>query len=516
MKQDVAGLRLSAFHERAGGFVDAIGGAARQNVDGGDNKGARLSLLIEPTSRWKVRLTATGQDTQRDGSDYVDYDPATGQPLYGHATQRTEVAQPYSIRQGVVAADIEYDFGWARLNSISSAQANRLIAQTDFSDTYGPLTGLPTVVENNSYYLHKQTQEFRLTSKAGTTFEWIAGLYYNRESGQNYQLLTGETTGDLLHLVLPSHFREQAAYGDATWNLTSKLSLTGGIRVARNVQSYDQTGGGVLLGGGPDTTLTGNSAETSRTYLATGKYALTPTSNVYIRIASGYRPGGPNFGVPGADPTFKHDTLWSYEGGYKADLLDKSLSVQAAVYDIQWSQIQQYSTTPSGLGVITNGGKAEIQGAELSGTWRPVSLLTLLGGMSYNDARLTQDAPGLGASGAPLPNTPHFSANLAGNINFDLAGHAAYFGISNHWVGNRDAGFVGNAGLPQYHLPKYSMTDLQAGVDLQRFQLAVYVRNLFDKHAQLGAETGIVQLNGPVEVTEARPFTVGTTLTAKF
>jgi hypothetical protein len=44
----------------------------------------------------------------------------------------------------------------------------------------------------------------------------------------------------------------------------------------------------------------------------------------------------------------------------------------------------------------------------------------------------------------------------------------------------------------------------------------VFVRNLFDKRAQLGAETALAALGGPNEVTEARPFTVGTTLTAKF
>jgi iron complex outermembrane recepter protein len=516
LKQDVAGLRVSAFHERAGGFVDAVGAAPGQNVDSGDNKGARISVLVEPSSRWKVRLTATGQETRRDGTDYVDYDITTGVPLYGHGTHKNELAEPYSIRVGVAAADIEYDFGWARLNSISSAQATRTIGRADYSDVYGPLTGFDTVSFDNSYFVHRQTQEFRLTSKAGTEFEWIAGLYYNHETSQNYQIFTGETTGDLLHATLPSNYREQAAYGDATWNLSSKLSLTGGMRVARNIQSFNQSGGGILLGGGPDQSVPGGSAETSRTYLATGKYALTPTSNVYVRIASGYRPGGPNFAVPGSLPSFKHDTLWSYEAGYKADLLDKSLSIQAAVYDISWSQIQQNTTAGNGLGIITNGGKAAIQGTELSATWRPTTPLTVVGGVAYNNARLTQDAPGLGASGAPLPNNARFSANLAANLAFDLAGHSAYVGISNHWVGNRDAGFTGNDSLPQYRLPKYSLTDLQAGVDLQRFQLAVFVRNLFDKHAQLGAETALAALGGPNEVTEARPFTVGTTLTAKF
>jgi outer membrane receptor protein involved in Fe transport len=516
LKEDVAGLRVSAFHERVGGFVDATGAAAGRDVDSGDNQGGRVSLLVEPSSRWKVRLTATGQEIRRDGSDYVDYDIATGQPLAGHATHDIQLAEPYSMRMGVATADIEYDFGWARLNSISSAQASRSITRLDYSSIFGPVFDVPTASFDTSYFVHKQTQEFRLTSKGGTPLEWIAGLYDDHETGQNYQYLSAETNGDLLHAILPSNYRERAAYGDLTWNATSRFALTAGMRVARNVQSFTQTGGGELLGGGPDTVSPGGSAETSRTYLATGKYALTPTSNVYVRIASGYRPGGPNFAIADAPPTFKHDTLWSYEAGYKADLLNKSLSVQAALYDIHWSQIQQATTNSEGLGYNTNGGKAQIQGVELSTTWRPLSALTLVGGLAYNDARLTQDAPGLAASGAPLPDNPRFSANLAANYTFELAGRAAYAGIGEHWVGNRDAGFTGNTTYPQYRLPRYSMTDLQAGVDLQHVSLAFFVRNLFDKHAQISAETSLVPLGGPNLVTEARPLTVGTTLTAKF
>ena len=517
LKEGVAGLRVSAFHERVGGSVDAIGPAARENVDGGDSKGARVSLLIEPSSRIKVRLTATGQDIRRDGTDYVDYDITTGQPTSGNGTRKIATPDPYSTRVGVVAADIEYDFGWARLNSITSVQTSRIGGLSDFSYVYGPLVGLPTVSFDNRYSVHKQTQEFRLTSKAGTEIEWLVGLYYNHETGENHQIFTGETTGDLLHAELPSKYREEAVYGDMTWNVSSRFSLTGGIRIAHNAQTFDQTGGGLLLGGGPDQTLSGSSSETSKTYLATGKYALTPTSNVYVRIASGYRPGGPNFGIPGAPATFKHDTLWSYEAGYKADLMDKSLSIQTAVYDIRWNQIQQY-TAVEGLSIITNGGKAEIQGMEFSATYRPVSTLTLVGRIAYNDARLTEDAPGLGADGAPLPNNPRVSANLAANYTFDLASHPAYIGVSQRWVGNRGAGFAGNNGLPQYHLPKYNLTDLQAGVDLGRYQVGLSVRNVFNKHAQIGAETGLAapDLGGPVQVTEAKPITFGVNVTAKF
>jgi iron complex outermembrane recepter protein len=521
LKEDVAGLRVSAFRDHVGGYVNAVGPAAGARVDGGDSTGARLSVLVEPSNHWKVRLTATGQDTQRDGTDYVDYDIDTGKPVEGAATRKLAVREPYYVKVGVAAADIEYDFGWARLNSITSTQGTRFVQKSDLSYVYGPAVGADVVVADLNAHVRKTTQEFRLTSKAGTRFEWLAGLYYDRETASNHQYDTAASHGDLLSASLPSTYQEKAVYGDLTWNATARVSLTGGIRIARNNQTFEAIGGGLLIGGNED--LPGTSADSSKTYLATAKYVLTPTSNVYVRIASGYRPGGPNAvlkdaeGVPVAPASFRPDTLWSYEAGYKADLFDKTLSLETAVYDIRWKDIQQY-TAVNGVNVIANGGRATIQGVELSATYRPITDLSLAGGLAYNDARLSEDAPGLAASGAPLPNNARFSANFSANYGFTLAGRAAHVGVSEHIVGERNAGFDGSAALPNYRLPRYSLTDLQAGIDLQRFQLAVFVRNVFDKRAQLGAETNLVAagVGGPVLVNEARPFTVGTTLTAKF
>jgi outer membrane receptor protein involved in Fe transport len=367
----------------------------------------------------------------------------------------------------------------------------------------------------------KTTQEFRITSNARGQFEWLAGYYYDTETGTNQQFDTAVTKGDLLSASIPSTYEENALYGDLTWNATNKIALTGGVRVARNTQTFSAIGSGLLVGGSED--LPGSSADTSTTYLATAKYALTPTSNVYVRAASGYRAGGPNGvvrdadGNPAAPPTFQPDTLWSYEGGYKADLLNKSLSIEAAAYSIHWNNIQQF-TAVNGVNVIANAGKAEIDGAELSLSYFPVEPLRLALGFAYNDARLTEAAGGLGADGAPLPNNARFSGTLSANSNFPLAGHPAYFGVSEHLVGERNAGFDGSAALPNFKMPGYALTNLNGGIDFGRFQLQVFVRNLFNRRALLGAETDLVAagVGGPALVNVAMPVTVGTTLSTTF
>src|SRR5260370_35111608 len=69
---------------------------------------------------------------------------------------------------------------------------------------------------------------------------------------------------------------------------------------------------------------------------------ISEDSLLYARIASGYRPGGPNFVLaPGlGNPTFKADKLWNYEVGEKSTILDKKATLNVDIYDIEWSSIQ--------------------------------------------------------------------------------------------------------------------------------------------------------------------------------
>jgi outer membrane receptor protein involved in Fe transport len=146
------------------------------------------------------------------------------------------------------------------------------------------------------------------------------------------------------------------------------------VRLARNKQNYDSHQSGQLVG--PVTAdATGTSSESPTTYLAAAKYTLSETSKVYFRAASGYRPGGPNVLKANTDrnivqPMFKSDSLWSYELGYKADLLDRTLSLEAALYDIEWRDVQQ-PTRNGGFVFVTNAGAARVKGGELTLNWKP-------------------------------------------------------------------------------------------------------------------------------------------------
>ena len=532
LKEDFAAMRVAAFRDHEGGYVDVLGAAAGKNTNNGDTTGGRVALLVEPSAHFHIRATALTQNIRRGNSDYVDYDPATGRPLNGTFDREEVMREPYSMRTSLGSLDLEYDFGGARLNSITSLQRTRLTLRHDLSAVYAPLIAQffgftpETVGEDVDASVRKTTQEFRLTSAASGPIEWLAGLYYDHETGDQQQHVFDTVAGggpgdfpDLAQLGLPSRYQEVAAYGDVTWNATSRLALTAGARIAQNKQDFTQNGSGPLAG----TSLpTAHSKETPKTWLATARYALTPASNVYLRAASGYRPGGPNAvlpdpatGLPTAPATFQHDSLWSYEAGYKADLLDNTLSVETALYDIRWNNIQQVYSV-NGNGVLVNAGKAEIQGFEFGATWRPTAHWTVTGNLSTIDGRLKQDAPGLGTSGQRLPNSPSLAASLGTKALFDLAGHAGYLGLAERYAGERNAGFDGSGTAPNYRMPAYWLTDVQGGAEFGSVSVALYVRNVFDRHVQLGASTSELALGGPVQVIPGRPRTLGVTVTASF
>lgn len=530
IKNDVAAVRVSAFSQHDAGYVDAVGPQAGSRIDRGDTYGARASLLLTPTSQFTVRLSAITQNINRNAPNYVAYDKS-GQPVDGDLTTRIYAPEPFHQNVQLYSLGVEYDFGWSRFNSITSYQSVRTDQPQDLSVVYVPALAaqgfnLNSVVAANLATTNKVTQEFRLTSPANQRLEWLGGLFFTRERSESDQGIVAAfpdgSSASLSGLTAPSTYTEYAAYGDLTYHLTPRLALTGGVRIAHNRQTYDQTTSGLL--GGPPQSISAPSSDTSKTYMLTASYALTENSNVYARAASGYRPGGPNAllvspitGQPGnGSATFQPDTLWTYEAGYKADLFDKRVSLSATVYDIEWKNIQQLGAL-EGVNQVLNAGNARIKGFELASSFRPDRHWSFGMGFSYIDARLTQGNASTGTqSGDPLPNSAKFSATLTGTYRFSLGSYVSYVGIAERFVGRRHAGFGSSNGRPDYPLPGYAVTDLQAGIDFGKASLSLYVRNLFDRRALLAAGTALMPLGGPALVSVEQPRTIGAVLTVPF
>ena len=489
----------------------------------------RAALELTPTRDLVVRLSVLDQDLKRDGIDFVDYDPTTGRPVTEPATRYLAQREPYQSKINLASADVEYNTPSLRFNSITSLQRVQLQTLQDNTPIYGPMLESEGVTVQSRRDPHRVRPE---EGHAGISPD-IQGQGCVRMAGRDCSLttrrarmtkasyrpcLTTPRGPALLNAQLPSKYDEAALYGNATWNVSDSFSLTGGLRVARNRQTYQQTEDGLFAG---ESEPPSKSGETSKTYLLTAKYALTPKSNVYARAASGYRPGGPNAaledpttGKLAGSPTFQHDSLWSYEAGYKADFPTSGWSVQADAFLIDWKNIQQFFAV-DGITLIANGGTARSRGVELALNYKQGGFSSSAN-LAYTDAYLTDGSAGLGSTGAPLPNSAKLSGSVDAGYAFETAGLPANVDVTVHGVTSRNAGFAGSQSLPNYHLPGYALVDAKVGVTWNKLEFNAFARNLLNHRAQLSAETTYVPLGGTVQVVQSTPLTLGFSVSADF
>jgi iron complex outermembrane recepter protein len=518
---DKAALRASAFYSRDDGYVDNLT-LNDEDINRADIYGARADLLLTPTDRLSIRLGAFLQNISRDGNAVADFSPA-GAPLDGELDQRRSLNESFDQRFRLVSATITYDFGPSTLTSISSYQTVRAPWIVDFTSFFG-LPGFSVVGYSNDISTDKFTQEVRLASNGSAQIEWLIGAFYTHETSGNEQafilrdLAGAPLPNTFLTYSAPSQYEETAAFGDLTWRFTDKFDVTGGVRFAHNRQSFTQNATGVFSGA--LNTPTGRSDEDVFTYLGSARYHFTDRSIGYARYATGYRPGGPNFaltnpatGQPYGPESFEADRLKSYELGYKIETVDRRYGADMAIYYIDWNNIQLVSIV-GGFGFKTNApGGAEVQGAELSLTARPIDSLTLTGAFAYQDAKLSEADTILSArKDERLPNVPHFTGALGADFELASSGLKPTIGATVRHVSDRRVSFDGSTSFPQYSLPAYTTADIRFGLTLSSTDIQLYAHNLFDERGQLSAVTNF----GPPQVTILQPRTIGISASTRF
>lgn len=526
LAEDAAALRISGFYTHSGGYIDNLT-LNDDDVDHADVYGGRIDFLFAPTERLSVRLTAFAQDVERDGSIAADFDRATGEPIDGDLAQRRALAEPFEQRFRLASATVKYAFDFATLTSISSYQTVRSDAVTDFSALYVPAFGGPGAFSAIGLIRNadtdKFTQEIRLAA-SGEVVDWLVGGFYTDEDGEQFQTLPAYDPGgalspvNLLTVTIPSRFEEYAGFGNLTFHVTDKLDITGGVRYARNSQSQEQIGSGLLIGSMPER----RSTDSVATWLANIRYRATGNVMPYVRFATGYRPGGPNAVVNDlngrslAPPTFDADKLTSYEAGIKLGSANRRLSADLAVYHVDWDDMQ-ITAIRNGLGVTANAATAQSHGAELTVTALPVRDLTIVGALGYTDAELTEDAPDLGGmKGESLPDAPEITAALSADYRFGLSGYEAFAGTTVRYIADRNASFDQSPGMPQYELPDYTAVDVRTGIAFGSARVQLYCRNIADERGHLSAFTGTSPAGGPANVSMLQPRTFGLSLDMNF
>ena len=321
-----------------------------------------------------------------------------------------------------------------------------------------------------------------------------------------------------------------AGFANATLHLSDSVHVDFGGRYSHNKQSAAQTAQGILAGNVIINTDL-HSSDNVFTYSVAPRFEINDHASVYVRVAKGYRPGGPNVVPPnppaGFQASFGPDTSTNYEIGFKGETADRKLSIDAAIYQINWKNIQLL-TSINNFGLNINGGNAKVDGAELTAIFKPVRGLNLSANVAYTDARLKDDLPPVGGvvaafSGEQLPWTPNFSFSLNGDYTWALSGSTQGFaGFSYRHLSKQTADYDGaflSANGFQRQVPSYGVFDLRGGADFGRFGVELYAKNLFNSHGRTST-TGTTANGLPIYPDGAlgtgviRPRVIGVSLSA--
>ena len=534
--QDKLALRADFVQQYDSGFIDnpVLG---LNNQGDGRTIAVRASLLAKPSDRLDIQITGYTQKVENEGINAADRNSLTGARVPGQNDYQQTYQLPISVEQSAKVAygTINYNADFATLTSITSYQTADFSTATDISKAYSGLfanvvrlgaAGISRYQNNTAIGLKKFTQEGRIVSSPGRIFDYVIGGYYTNERANTFTNIrnVNDPNGYIIGLpifaaTIPTRYREIAGYVNATIHITPRFDITGGFRYSHNSQTFTETLSG-LFGNAANPfgrrQIGASSKENVKTYLVNPQYRITDQISIYARVANGFRPGGPNYALPGSTqiPRYGADTLTTYEVGTKAALFDKRLQATLSVYDTEWKKIQ-LSTLISGLTQLTNAGDARVRGADLTLGLRAGRSLTLSSSVSYTDAKLKDPSPILGItySGARLPVTPRWAFAVGADYVADIGnGRQARLSVTDRYQGTRYSGIVGSTSLLPYKLDPFNIVDVNLAVDINALlEIGIYAKNITDSRGELfGSRTdNLYAPTAAANVALTRPRTIG-------
>lgn len=293
-----------------------------------------------------------------------------------------------------VGLTADYDAGAVQLKSITAYRDldSKFARDADGSD-------LRIAHLYDSLTQHQFSQELQaLGNGLGDRLNWIVGLYYFEESGDNVNLVefvpANLTSGGAFAT------KSWAAFSQATFDVTDRLSVTAGLRYTDEEKDFtpDQYITAVhvppqILPLPPGTPLLPHTKETISasevTPLITASFEWTPDAMTYLSYSEGFKSGGFTqrvFPPEASIPTFEPEYVQVYELGFKVTALADRLRVNGAAFHTVYDDLQVLTANLTRVGpFIANAAQAEIDGCELEVAAIPADGWQIQLGVGYLD-----------------------------------------------------------------------------------------------------------------------------------
>lgn len=439
--EDKLSMRLAAAVYERDGFV-AVEPAGVQ-TGGLESLDVRAKFLWTPTDSLQARLTLDYSDVDFPPISFVKNDlggtaPDPG-PLAPGVVSLPGSGEPYrafgnrsdiDLDRESLAATLKLDWQLENLDvtSITSVRSMELEELNELDGSEVDYSTNPIEEDSDTF-----SQEFRLAGDAGDV-SWLLGVYYHKEKIDRVdKIIFGDDALFAFLFGIPPEWgfgidvdaESYAAFGQADWDITDRLSMTLGLRYSRDEKDadYDTTSNlGLVVT--PFKTTVGDDWSSTDGSLSLS-YDFADNIMGYISYSTGYKPGGFQFGAIApiiAEQVFEPEEVAQIELGVKAALFEQRLMVNAAIFDMDYQDLQLLRVLPAGIpGVtlvtISNAGESTIQGAELEGSALLTEGLFLDFGLSYLDAEFDEyffdPQAGIDFSGNTLPRAPEYSYTLS-------------------------------------------------------------------------------------------------------
>lgn len=586
-----AAIRAVGYYTRYAGFIDALGPAGGKNVNDGERYGGRIAITFEPTDSLSItprvvyqKVSANGFNRQEIYNLFANRFTTSRPPIQlGKREQYLLLREAFEDETWIADLTVKLDLGSVALTSVTSYINRDILVSRDASALTGSVSvdlGYPTAAVllpsnlRDTTDLETFTQEVRLASDNDGPFQWLIGAFYSdvqRDYSQRlptpgYDAFTDAVFGpgtsaavangfpanSPFNSDLPFDIEQFAVFGEASYDITDRLTFTAGGRYYDFEETRTITTGGLFANG--DQGVVDRTASDGFTPRFLLSYRASDNVTVNAQAARGFRLGGVNdplntplcnaqdLALFGGFQDYGDETLWNYELGVKTQGTGFTFNAAAFYNDISNLQVTLDAGSCSSR-IVFNVPEAFAAGIEAELALNPAPGLNFSLSGSYVESEFKSTLPGALAAatgirdGNRLPSVPEFQLSASGSYEWDLnPSTTAFVAGSFQHVGSRytqpadqennPRTFVHNlpfGGAPanaattvNLLLPDYQLVNLSAGVELDSgLSVTAYVNNLFDENPLLSFDRergGRARLGFNV----GQPRTFGVTLRQTF
>ncbi|MFM2371215.1 MAG: hypothetical protein RIS85_937 [Pseudomonadota bacterium] len=269
-----------------------------------------------------------------------------------------------------------------------------------------PFTNISSVQDRHQKQF---TQELQVLGKMGN-LDWVLGGFYFRETGtDDNPVFIGTlfptfapqiipvidaTTGNTINIFgVPTDYlagakakirnKSIAGYAHLGYKADA-FELAGGVRYTKDDRHENLLAGGLIPLFAPP--INADVSFDHWDFDATATYIVNRDVRAYARFATGYLSGGVLGGT-----VFKPETVKSYEVGVKADLIDKTLRINAAGFITRRKNVQTLSFSAASGTFLFSSPYGREEGFEVELIAKPSANFTFNASYGYLHQRLADD-----------------------------------------------------------------------------------------------------------------------------